>query len=188
MATVSTTPRLVLRELTVEDAAFIADLLNQPSFLRFIGDRQVRSDDDAAAFIEGRYRQSYRDHGFGLYVVADRATAIPMGICGFVRRDTLPSPDIGFAFLPQFEGAGFAREAAQAVLQHGRDVLGLTRVLAIATRDNHRSHRLLTRLGFQRDGEVTMPGETVPVAMFALDLSVSSVPTSSGDATGYASA
>ena len=170
MVTIATTSRLTLREMTVLDAPFIHALLNQPTFLRFIGDRQVRSDDDAAVFIDSRYRQSYRDHGYGLWVVEATDAATPIGICGFVRRDALPAADIGFAFLPEFEGRGYAYEAAAATLLHGHALLGLTQVLAIATEDNTRSHRLLIRLGFQRSGAITMPGETDAVALFELDM------------------
>lgn len=167
---IADTSRTRVRELRTSDAAFINELLNQPSFLRYIGDRQVRSADDAAHFIESRYRQSYRDHGFGLYTVESRDDAAPMGICGFVRRAGLPLPDMGFAFRPQFEGMGLAHEAATAVIGYGRTILRFREVLAIATPDNLRSHRLLQRLGFTAGGETTLPGETAPVALFTLRL------------------
>jgi [ribosomal protein S5]-alanine N-acetyltransferase len=164
--TLAETLRTRIRLLTAADAPFIRDLLNQPSFLRYIGDRQVRTDDEAGHFIDARYMQSYRDHGFGLWVVESRETGEPMGICGFVRRETLPDADMGFAFLPQFEGQGFAFEAADAALRYGRGTLGLTRVLAIAQMDNARSHTLLTRLGFQFDSLLTLPGENEPLSLF----------------------
>lgn len=160
------TARTRIRLMTAADASFIRDLLNEPSFLRYIGDRQVRTADEADAFIDTRYRQSYRDHGYGLYVVESRATGEPMGICGFVRRETLSDADMGFAFLPQFEGQGLAFEAAAATLQYGRATLGLSRVLAIAQMDNARSHALLARLGFQFDSLLTLPGDTVQLSVF----------------------
>ncbi len=166
---VAETVRTRLRELSVADAAFICSLLNEPSFLRFIGDRNVRTIDDAAHFIETRYRQSYVDHGYGLYVIESRADGTPRGLCGFVRRPTLSSADLGFALLSPHEGQGYAYEAAMATLSYGRDVLGLTRVLAIAQEDNARSHALLLRLGFERDGSVVMPGDAAPLALFARD-------------------
>ncbi len=185
--TLISTKRTVLREMTVEDAPFILNLLNQPSFVRYIGDRQVRTVDDAATFIDTKYRQSYRDHGYGLYVVSHRDSAAPMGMCGFVRRAGLPCADIGFAFLPQFEGSGYAFEAAAAVLEFGRTTLQLPRVLAIAQQDNVRSHQLLTRLGFERTSLMTMPGDVTPVVVFALDLTADDTPIPQrDDATGYA--
>ena len=164
---VTETARTRLRELTVDDAVFICALLNEPSFLRFIGDRNVRTPEDAAQFIETRYRQSYVEHGYGLYVIESRDGAAQLGICGFVRRATLAYADLGFALLAPYEGKGFAHEAAAAVLTYGRDVLGLRRVLAIAHQDNARSHALLLRIGFTRDGVITMPGEGTPLALFA---------------------
>jgi len=162
------TERLILRELTASDDAFVLDLLNQPSFIKYIGDRQVRNLDDARSFIENRYRASYREHGYGLYAVElkpeiqDPKSPIQnpvIGMCGFVRRDTLPDADIGFAFLPQFERRGYAYESAAAVMEYGRQTLGLTRVLAITTTDNESSGRLLGKLGFKFDRIITLGDE-----------------------------
>lgn len=174
------TPRTRLREMTVADEAFICELLNQPSFLQFIGDRHVRSVDEAATFIETRYRQSYRDHGYGLYVVELRETSEPMGICGFVRRDVLPDADLGFAFLTQFEGRGYAYESAAAALEYVGVTFGLTRVLAIAQSDNIRSHTLLHRLGFSANGDVLLPGDDVALSLFVRELSAVQLPPCSG--------
>ena len=167
---VTETARTRLRELTVDDAVFICALLNQPSFLRFIGDRNVRTPEEAAHFIATRYRQSYVDHGYGLYVIELRDDGTPLGICGFVRRPALPHADLGFALLTSYEGNGYAQEAASAVLTYGRDILGLTHVLAIAQEDNARSHALLLRIGFTRHGLITMPGDDIPLALFTHDL------------------
>ena len=174
------TPRTRLREMTIADEAFICALLNQPSFLRYIGDRHVRSVDDAATFIETRYRQSYRDHGYGLYVVELRETSEPIGICGFVRRDTLQDADMGFAFLTQFEGRGYAYESAAAALEYAGVTFGLTRVLAIAQPDNVRSHTLLQRLGFSANGDVLLPGDSVALSLFVRELSAVRLPPSPG--------
>ncbi|MGE3466827.1 MAG: GNAT family N-acetyltransferase [Pyrinomonadaceae bacterium] len=150
--------RLRLREIEAErDAGFINELLNTPKFLKYIGDRGVRSDADSAIFIEEHYRQSYRDHGYGLYVVELISTGRPVGVCGFVRRETLPAPDLGFAFLPEFEGLGYGTESARAVLDHGQAKLGFTKVLAITSLDNHASGRLLEKLGFKYDTDIISP-------------------------------
>ncbi|HEX3100503.1 MAG TPA: GNAT family N-acetyltransferase, partial [Pyrinomonadaceae bacterium] len=114
------TERLNLRELrTADDAEFVYALLNTPKFIKYIGDRGVRSAQDAANFIENRYRLSYRDNGFGLYVVERKSDGVSVGLCGFVKRDTLPGPDVGFAFLPEFEGLGYGFESADAVMKYG---------------------------------------------------------------------
>lgn len=158
--TILTTERLSLRELdSAIDGEFVFELLNTPKFIQYIGDRGVRAVEQAAAFIENRYRQSYREHGFGLYLVetkfggtlpAARVSALtPIGICGFVRRDTLPGPDIGFAFLPEYEGQGYGYESAAAMMKYGRETLGFTAVMAITSPDNGASGRLLEKLGFR---------------------------------------
>ncbi len=187
--TIATTDRTELRELTADDAPFILELLNQPSFLRFIGDREVRTLEDSLDRIETRFRKSYRENGYGSYAVVRRDTGVAIGICGFVRRDSLPMADLGFAYLPEYEGLGYAREAAVATLAYGCNQLGMSTVMAIAQLDNTRSLRLLARLGFQQTDTRTMPGDTAPVALFTLDLSQASAsPLSSDDATGHSDA
>lgn len=144
------TERLTIREFTAAtDAGFVLDLLNSPKFIQYIGDRGVRTAEDARAFIETRYRQSYLDNGFGLYAVERKIDNVSIGLCGFVKRDTLPGPDIGFAFLPEFEGGGYGFESAEAVMKYGRDTLGFTQILAITSQDNAVSGRLLEKLGFK---------------------------------------
>jgi RimJ/RimL family protein N-acetyltransferase len=164
------TSRLLLRELDSErDTEFVLELLNTPKFIRFIGDRGVRTPEDSAAFIENRYRQSYLDHGFGLYAVDLTDSGVSIGLCGFVKRDSLPQPDVGFAFLPDFEGQGYGFESAAAVLEYGRDVLGFSRVLAITSEDNDVSGKLLEKLGFTFERITTTP-EGEDLKLFKKDL------------------
>lgn len=153
------TERLILREFVETDDAFIFDLLNQPSFIKYIGDRSVHDLERAREIIEERYRASYREHGYGLWAVELKETGELIGMCGFVRRDSLPDTDVGFAFLPQFERKGYAFESARAVMDYGREKLGLKRVLAITTVDNASSGRLLEKLGFKFDGLITQGDE-----------------------------
>lgn len=156
------TSRLVLREMTANDAEFILGLLNQPSFLRFVGDKGVRTVADAAAYIENGPRASYRRHGYGLNIVLLRETGAAMGICGLVTRDWLDAPDIGFSLLPAYWSLGYAFEAASAVLDQAESVHRLRRFLAITNPDNQSSIRLLERLRFAFDKEVTTPdGESL---------------------------
>ena len=157
MAKIVETERLVIREITVEDAGFICELLNTPSFIKYIGDRGVRTVADAARFINDRYRQSYREHGYGLYVVELKSDDIAIGICGFVRRDTLPGPDLGFAFLPEHRRKGFGYESAAAMMKYGREVLGFDKVFAITSLDNEISGKLLAKLGFDFERLIEMP-------------------------------
>jgi len=146
--TVLDTERLFLRRLTVDDAEFILTLLNEPSFLRYIGDKKVRNLDDARQYIVNGPVASYERHGFGLCLAELRDSHTPVGMCGLLKRDELPDPDIGFALLPDFWNKGFAFEAASAVLQDARERLKLPRVLAITSEDNEASINLLQRLGF----------------------------------------
>ncbi|MEO7540158.1 MAG: GNAT family N-acetyltransferase [Pyrinomonadaceae bacterium] len=158
------TDRLRLRELDADqDAGFVFELLNTPKFIKYIGDRGVRSDVEAAEFIDTRYRQSYRDHGYGLYAVELRSSEFKrqIGMCGFVRRDTLPAPDLGFAFLPDFEGQGFGYESARAIMHYGRESLKFERVLAITSLDNDVSGSLLEKLGFNFESLIENGAETL---------------------------
>ena len=160
------TPRLRLRRMTEDDAPFVLELLNQPSFLRYIGDKGVRTLEDARQYVRTGPAASYERHGFGLYVVElkgagpDAGGAQPLGINGLLRRDYLDAPDIGFAFLPRAWSQGYARESAEAVLAEGRERFGLRRVLAITSPDNEASIGLLARLGFRFERRVRpTPGE-----------------------------
>lgn len=159
------TDRLLLRELGAADAKFILGLLNQPSFLRFIGDKGVRTLADARRYIADGPADSYRRNGFGLNCVTLREAGVQIGICGLVKRDTLPDPDIGFAFLEAYWSMGYAVEAATAVLAHARKTLGIGRVLAIVNPENGRSARLLEKIGlrFERLARLTDGAEELSI-------------------------
>jgi RimJ/RimL family protein N-acetyltransferase len=155
------TGRLSLRGLTSEHGGFINQLLNEPRVLRGMGDRGVRSVDDARAWIENGPRASYAANGYGLYLVVHRETSEPMGICGLVSRPWLEDPDLGFSLLPAFWSRGYAFEAATAVMKHATATLRLRRILAITSPDNHDSARLLEKLGF-RFREMVRPPDNRP--------------------------
>jgi RimJ/RimL family protein N-acetyltransferase len=141
------TERLTLRRMQLKDAEFIHRLLNEPSFLRHIGDKGVRNLDDAHTYMRQGPLASYAEHGFGLLLTLRRRDRLPIGICGLLQRDYLDAPDIGFAFRPTFWFRGYAHEAATAVLQGGHERLGLRRIVAITAKDNSASIRLLEKLG-----------------------------------------
>lgn len=163
------TERLVLRELTPDDAGFMLGLLNQPSFLQYIGDKGVRTLDDARAYLRNGPIASYEKNGFGSYRVELKDGAVPVGMCGLLKRDWLEDADIGFAFLPEHGSKGYAYEAARAVLDHGRDVLGMKRIVAITAMENPASIKLLGKLGFQFEGIVRYPDSGEEVRLFALE-------------------
>ncbi|HEX6644085.1 MAG TPA: GNAT family N-acetyltransferase [Gemmatimonadales bacterium] len=162
------TPRLRIRELTEEDAPFIVELLNDEAFLRFIGDRQVRTLDDARAYVRNGPLASYAAHGYGLWLVESRDTTAPAGLCGLLRRDYLEDPDIGFAFLPAFRARGYGREAAEAVLAHARSRLGVGTVAAIVSPANTASISLLEKLGFRYERPVEVPGDASGILLYML--------------------
>jgi len=161
------TDRLILRKLEPEDAELILDLLNQPSYLQFIGDKEVRTLDDARRYILQGPMASYECFGFGLYLTLLREGDVPIGICGLVKRDTLPDVDIGFAFLPQFWSKGYAVESASAVLAYGRSVVGLKRIVAITTLDNRGSIRVLERIGLRFERRVRLTEDEPELNLFS---------------------
>jgi len=137
--------------LTIDDAPFIFELVNDESWLRFIGDRGVQTLADAQRYILNGPVEMYTRFGFGLWLVETRDGNTPIGICGLIKRESLDDVDLGFAFLPGYRGKGYAFEAASAALIYGKTALGLERIVAITTPDNHRSAKLLVKLGFRFD-------------------------------------
>jgi RimJ/RimL family protein N-acetyltransferase len=161
------TARLFLRQLTADDAEFILELLNEPPFLQNIGDRGVRTPADATLYILNGPVASYEKHGFGLYLVELKDSHVPIGICGLLKRDFLDHADIGFAFLQRFWSQGYAYEAASAVMEHSRNVLGLMRILAVTAPGNASSIRLLGKIGLRFDKMIAMPGAGEPARLFS---------------------
>lgn len=157
------TARLRLRELADGDAGFLVTLLNDGDFLRHIGDRGVRDARDALKYLAEGPRASYAANGFGLWRVERREDGAVVGMCGLIRREALPHPDLGYAYLPAFRGQGYAVEAGAAVLRHGFEALGLPRILAIVTEANAGSVRVLEKLGMRREGLQTFGGERLAV-------------------------
>ena len=170
------TARLRLRELTSDDAAFIMELVNEPAWLRFIGDRNVHSLEDARGYIERGPVASYAKHGFGLWVVELRGTPAagghgePAGMCGLIRRESLPHVDLGFAFLARHRGHGYAREAAAATVALAHERYGLERILAITDPDNTASRAVLEHAGFTFERTFVWSENGKEQALYAKDL------------------
>jgi len=163
------TGRLILRWLSVKDAKFILQLLNEPSFVRFIGDKSVRSIDDARDYILNGPVDSYERFGFGLYLTELKENGVPIGICGLLKRESLKDVDIGFAFLPEFWRKGYAFEAASAVMTYGRKVVGLNRIVAITSPENDASIRVLEKLGLRFERVIKLSEDEPGVKLFALE-------------------
>lgn len=151
------TPRLSLRWLTEGDAAFMLALVNDPDWLQYIGDRGVRTLDDAREYLRKGAIDMYARLGFGLFCVELKSSGEPIGLCGLIKRDTLQDVDIGFAFLPAFRRGGYAYEAAAATMRYARDTLGMRRVVAIVSPENARSIGLLEKLGFRYEQTLRLP-------------------------------
>ena len=157
--TITQTPRLLLTHFTEEDAPFVLRILNTPGWLQFIGDRNVKTLEVAEAYTKEKLIGAYTRFGFGMYAVKLKDTLEIIGMCGLVKRDHLEHADIGYAFLPEFTGQGYAREAATAVMEYANRVLGLQPLLAIVTPTNNSSIRLLEKLNFAFQRRVALNGE-----------------------------
>jgi ribosomal-protein-alanine N-acetyltransferase len=168
--TILETARLVLRELTIEDAMFVLELLNEPAFHRYIGDKGVRDLAGAEKYIREGPLASYAKHGHGLWRVALKADDTPVGMCGLLKRDFLDHPDLGYALLARHGGKGYAFEAASATLAHARDGLKLGTLHAMTAPENPASIRLLGKLGFKFDRMIPAPGQAEPSRLFVLGL------------------
>jgi RimJ/RimL family protein N-acetyltransferase len=161
------TARLALRRLSSEDAPFMLELLNDPAFLQHIGDRGVRTLEDARRYIENGPMASYERFGFGLYCMELKGTQVPVGICGLLKRETLQDVDVGFALLPRYRAKGYAREAVEGVLAYGRESLGLKRIVAITSPGNAASISLLAKFGFRFEGMTRLSKDGEELKLFA---------------------
>jgi RimJ/RimL family protein N-acetyltransferase len=156
----------MLRQMNIDDDEFIFELVNEPAFIRNIGDKGVRTLKDARDYILTGPVASYAKFGFGLYLVELAETGAPIGICGLLKRDSLEDVDIGFAFLEKFWGKGFAYESAAAVMEYGRSVLGINRIVAITSPDNEGSIRVLSKLGLRFERMIRLPGSDEDTRLF----------------------
>ena len=163
------TERLSLRRFTPDDADFVLRLLNEPSFIQNIGDRGVRTVEQAAEYLERGPLSSYARHGFGLYLVALK-DGTPIGTCGVLKRDELSDADIGYSLLPEYWSQGFAYEAATAVRDYARGVLCLNRLVALVSPSNDASSRLLAKLGFAFERMIELGPEKESLRLFSASL------------------
>ena len=164
---IAETERLLLRWLDSGDAAFILRLLNEPAWLKYIGDKGVRTLQDAQDYIRKGPREMYERVGHGLYLVETKEGGERIGICGLIKRETLEDVDLGFAFLPEFQGQRYAFESATATIAYGWNKLGLARIVAVTSRDNQSSVRLLGRLGFRFERSVRLDTEGPELELYA---------------------
>ncbi|WP_047982017.1 GNAT family N-acetyltransferase [Ornithinibacillus contaminans] len=163
------TERLALRRLDETDAEFIFKLLNEPGWIKYIGDKGINTLEDAVTYILTGPRTMYDQVGFGLFLTELKQDHTPIGLCGLIKRDGLEDVDIGFAFLEDYQSKGYAYEAAQATVSFAKQI-GLDRIVAITTKDNDSSSRLLEKIGMKQDGFVTLPNDTEELKKYVLEL------------------
>ncbi|GJM11100.1 MAG: N-acetyltransferase GCN5 [Lysobacteraceae bacterium] len=164
------TKRLRLRHACVDDGDFMLRLLNDPSFIANIGDREVRTLQQAIDYLQDRMISSYSEHDFGMYVVELVEGGRRLGLAGLVKREGLDDVDIGYAFLPEHCGYGYAVEASRAVLEDAASRLGLGRLVAITVSENQPSIRLLKKLGFEFEKRVCLPGDEQMLCLYGRSL------------------
>ena len=161
------TPRVDLRELELGDDEYILELLNEPGFIRFIGDKGVRTLGDSRDYLRQGPMDSYSRNGFGLYAACLR-DGTPIGMCGLVKREGLDDPDIGFAFLSRYWSKGYAVESAGAVLAYAVEVLRLKRIVAITSPDNWSSIAVLEKIGFKFERMIRLVDHSPELKLFGV--------------------
>lgn len=161
------TQRLGLREFTRDDAVFIVELLNTPRWLQFIGDRNIKTEEQAIIYLENGPIKSYKQNGFGLWMVELKGAKTAIGMCGIIKRESLEHPDIGFAFLPQYFGQGYAFEVASATLSYAREKLGIEKILAITIPGNENSIRLLEKIGLSLKENISATAEEEQLLLYS---------------------
>ena len=168
--TVLETERLTLRQMTNDDAPFILGLLNEPSFIQNIGDRKVRTIEDAQSYIMNGPVKSYEKHGFGLYLLILKETNESIGMCGLIKRNALEDVDIGYALLPKFWSKGYAVEAAREAKVHAKNVVGLKRLVAIVDPANEGSIRVLEKIGLRYEKMIRLSADDIELKLFGVEL------------------
>ncbi len=170
MTAIVETGQLNIRPFVIDDAAMMLSLLNDPGWLRFIGDRSVRTMEQARTYLENGALENYRRLGYGFYCVELKSDQTPIGMCGLTQRDYLDAPDLGFALFADYAGHGYAKEAAAAVLHYAKQTLRLKRVLATTRLDNAASIKVLGAIGMQLEQVILHPDGDRELNLFAIDL------------------
>jgi len=160
------TERLKLRELVTDDAGFLYKLMNDPAWLQFIGDRNIKTIEAAKEYITYKIRPGYEKFGFGFYLTSLKENDAPIGVCGLVKRPTLEHIDVGFAFMPGYRRRGYGYESSVAILDYAKNVLGIDYIVAITDLDNIGSIKLLEKLGLKFEKTIQLDGEDKQCRLF----------------------
>ena len=164
------TGRLLLRPTTEADAAFILELLNTSKWLKYIGDRGVYNLEDAKEYIRTKITRQLERLGYANYTVIRKVDGVKMGSCGLYDREGLEGVDIGFAFLPDYEGQGYAFESASKIKELAFNNFGLHQLNAITMPANTASRRLLEKLGFTSIKTVKLPNDPEDLLLYRLEV------------------
>ncbi|MCG7588632.1 GNAT family N-acetyltransferase [Photobacterium sp. OFAV2-7] len=167
---ITETERLRIRQLTEDDAAFALKLYTSEPFLRFVGDKQLKTEADARQYLLDGPIKMYQAHGIGLYLVELKESDVPLGICGLIKRDSLDDVDLGYGFLPEYFGQGYGYESALAVMEYGQRELKMKKLVAITTADNQRCIKLLDKLGLQFVENIEEPEAAPALGLYAMEL------------------
>ena len=160
--------RILLRPLTLEDGEFILELLNTDGFIKYIGDRNVRTVEQAKTYILNGPLKSYETNGFGLSLAELKTDRTPVGMCGLLKRDYLDHADIGFAFLPRYTGKGYAYEIVEEIVRFGLQELRMEKILAIVLPENSSSVRLLEKVGFSYEENFISPDTNEELSLYSI--------------------
>jgi RimJ/RimL family protein N-acetyltransferase len=161
------TERLILREFTIHDTAFIIALLNSDGWMEFIGDRNVKTEEEARNYLENGPLKSYEIFGYGLSLVELKSDKTPIGMCGIINRASLENPDIGFSFLPEYTGKGYAHEMAKATMVYAREILNLPTICAITVANNKASIKLLEKIGLEFMKPIYFPEDNEELLLYS---------------------
>lgn len=164
------TERLIIREFIFDDSDFVIRLVNSPGWLTFIGDRNIKNTEQARQYMVQGPMASYKKNGFGFYVVLLKATQQQLGICGLIKRDTLLHTDLGFAFLPEFNGRGYAYEASSAIIHYSKNHIKLKKLIAIVMPENASSIKLLEKLGMTFDKMIEFGEKKENLMLYQIEL------------------
>lgn len=167
MKVILETERLRLRPFTLDDTKFIIELVNTPGWLEYIGDRNIKTDEQAKEYLSNGPLKSYELNGYGLSLVEMKGDSTPIGMCGIIKRDLLENPDIGFAFLPQYFGKGYAYEIANATMRFAKNELKLSPIFAITLPHNKPSIKLLEKIGLKYSRTFSFPGENEELMLYS---------------------
>lgn len=163
------TDRLILKPVSLDDADFVLAVHNTPKFIQFIGDRNLRTLEDAENYIKNRFFPHYEKHGFGNCLIVEKSSGKKVGAVGVFVRDGLDVPDIGFSFLPEFEGKGYGFEASLKLMKTVFQDFGLNKISAITTNENIASQKLIEKLGLKFIKMTKLPDDEVELRYYEIE-------------------